>query len=93
MCSATRSGGSPADVKTGRRTFEQGFKAATGDPPLIYLQRILAQAAKRMLEDARLSLNKITYRVGYEDSSSIRKVFRNKPGYNPAHTAKNFSAL
>jgi transcriptional regulator GlxA family with amidase domain len=40
-----------------RRTFERRFKAATGDIPLFYLQRIRVEAAKRMLEDSGLSFD------------------------------------
>jgi transcriptional regulator GlxA family with amidase domain len=42
---------------------------------LIYQQRLRLEAAKRLLEDGNRSFDEITYQVGYEDSSSFRKVF------------------
>ncbi len=66
-----------------RRTFERRFKGATGDTPLIYLQRVRVEAAKHLLETQPLSFDEITYRVGYEDNSAFRKVFRKQTGLRP----------
>jgi len=55
-----------------KRTFERRFKAATGDTPLVYLQRVRIEAAKGMLEDQDLSLDEIAYRVGYQDSNDFK---------------------
>ena len=76
-----------------RRTFERRFKAATGDTPLCYLQRIRVEAAKRMLENGGLSFDDITYQVGYEDSSSFRKVFSKQTGLQPSVYRKKFQRV
>jgi transcriptional regulator GlxA family with amidase domain len=76
-----------------RRTFERRFKAATGDTPLFYLQRIRVEAAKRMLEGGDLSFDEITYQVGYEDSSSFRKVFSKQTGLRPSAYQKKFQRI
>ena len=76
-----------------RRTFERRFKAATGDTPLFYLQRIRVEAAKRMLENGGLSFDEITYQVGYEDSSSFRKVFSKQTGLQPSAYRKKFQRI
>ncbi|MEW6500440.1 MAG: helix-turn-helix domain-containing protein [Thermodesulfobacteriota bacterium] len=67
----------------GRRTMERRFKAATGDSPLCYLQRVRVEEAKKMLESGRESFDAISYKVGYEDSGFFRRVFRKYTGLNP----------
>jgi transcriptional regulator GlxA family with amidase domain len=73
-----------------RRTFERRFKAATGDTPLIYLQRVRVEAAKHLLESRDLSFDEIAYRVGYEDSSAFRKLFLKQTGLRPREYRKRF---
>jgi transcriptional regulator GlxA family with amidase domain len=73
-----------------RRTFERRFKTATGDTPLIYQQRIRVEAAKRILENGDQSFDEITYAVGYEDSSSFRKLFLKQTGLRPSEYRKKF---
>jgi transcriptional regulator GlxA family with amidase domain len=67
-----------------RRTLERRFKAATGKTPLSYQQGLRVQAAKQMLESGAHSFDEITYRVGYEDSSSFRKVFQKYTRLSPS---------
>jgi len=76
-----------------RRTFERRFKAATGDTPLIYLQRVRVEKAKHLLETARLSFDEITYRVGYEDSSTFRKIFLKHTGLRPKQYQRRFQRM
>lgn len=59
----------------GRRTLERRFKKATGDTPLVYLQRIRVEKAKRLLESESLSFGEISNLVGYEDAAFFRKLF------------------
>lgn len=76
-----------------RRTFERRFKAATGDTPLAYLQRVRVEAAKRLLESQKLSFDEITYRVGYEDSSTFRKIFLKQTGLRPKEYQRRFQRM
>jgi transcriptional regulator GlxA family with amidase domain len=76
-----------------RRTFERRFKTATGDTPLIYQQRLRVEAAKRLLEDGNRSFDEITYQVGYEDSSSFRKVFLKQTNLRPTEYQKKFQRV
>ncbi|MBI4776658.1 MAG: GlxA family transcriptional regulator [Deltaproteobacteria bacterium] len=78
------------DHRMSRRTLERRFKTATGDTPLTYQQRIRVEASKRLLENGDLSFDEITYRVGYEDSSSFRKVFLKRTGLLPTEYRKKF---
>jgi transcriptional regulator GlxA family with amidase domain len=76
-----------------RRSFERRFKAATGDPPLLYMHRLRVETAKRILESAALSFNEIAYQLGYEDSSSFRKVFKKHTGLLPQEYRQKFSRI
>ena len=66
-----------------QRTFERRFKQATGDSPLVYLQTVRINAAKALLEKPRSTFEEVTYRVGYEDISSFRKIFQRHTGLRP----------
>ena len=67
-----------------RRTLERRFKAATGKTPLSYQQCVRVKAAKRLLENGGRSFDEITSRVGYEDSSTFRKVFQKYTRLSPS---------
>ena len=74
----------------GRRTLERRFKAATGETPLTYQQGIRVETAKRLLEKGMHSFDEITYRVGYADSSTFRKIFSKYTGLVPTEYRKKF---
>ncbi len=71
------------DLALGSRTFLRRFKAATGDTPLAYLQRLRTEAAKRMLEDDRMTIQEVGLAVGYEDSAFFRSLFKRHAGLAP----------
>ncbi len=75
-----------------QRSFERRFKSATGDTPLIYLQRVRVEAAKKYLETDNQTFHEITYKVGYEDSSFFRKVFKKQTGLLPKDYRRKFLA-
>lgn len=74
----------------GVRNFKRRFKDATGYTPLAYLQTLRLEKAKHLLETTRLSLDSITYSVGYEDSNSFRRLFQQRVGLLPAAYRKRF---
>lgn len=76
-----------------RRTLERRFKAATGETPLTYQQNLRVEAAKRLLENGKRSFDEITYRVGYEDSSTFRKVFLKQTRLRPSDYRKKFQRV
>ena len=73
-----------------RRTLVRRFKTATGETPLTYQQNIRVEAAKRLLEKGIRSFDEITYKVGYEDSSTFRKIFSKRTGLLPMEYRKKF---
>ena len=74
-----------------RRTFERRFKSATGDTPLLYLQRTRVETARRLLERQFLTFDEICHRLGYENSNSFREVFRKHTGLLPTEYRRKFS--
>ena len=74
------------------RNFKRRFKEATGYTPLAYLQTLRLEKAKQLLETTRMSLDSITFAVGYEDSNSFRRLFQQRVGLLPAAYRKKFQA-
>ena len=71
------------DLALAPRTFLRRFKAATGETPLAYLQRLRTEAAKRMLEDDRMTIQEVGFAVGYEDVAFFRDLFKRHAGLPP----------
>jgi transcriptional regulator GlxA family with amidase domain len=76
----------------GVRNFKRRFKEATGYTPITYLQTLRLEKAKQLLESTRMTLDSITYAVGYEDGNSFRRLFRQRVGLLPAAYRKKFQA-
>jgi transcriptional regulator GlxA family with amidase domain len=74
----------------GVRNFKRRFKEATGYTPLTYLQTLRLEKTKQLLESTRMTLESITYKVGYEDSNSFRRLFQQRVGLLPAAYRKKF---
>jgi transcriptional regulator GlxA family with amidase domain len=76
-----------------RRTLVRRFKAATGETPLSYQQNLRVETAKRLIENGTRSFDEVTYRVGYEDSSTFRKIFSKHTGLMPTEYRKKFQRI
>ena len=72
------------------RNFVRRFKQATGDSPLIYVQKLRVAAAKRLLESDRRSMQEISDAVGYQDVVFFRKVFQRHAGVSPSAYRRSF---
>jgi transcriptional regulator GlxA family with amidase domain len=66
------------------RNFVRRFKEATGDSPLVYLQKLRIAAAKRMLENNHRSMQEIGDAVGYQDIAFFRALFQRHTGVSPS---------
>jgi transcriptional regulator GlxA family with amidase domain len=75
----------------GQRTLLRRFRKATGDSPVMYLQRVRIEAARRQLELSRDSIEQIAWQVGYEDGSSFNRLFKKITGMSPGGYRKKFS--
>jgi len=77
-------------VGMSQRNFVRRFKQATGDSPLIYLQKLRVAAAKRLLESDHRTMQEISDAVGYQDVAFFRKVFHRHTGVSPSGYRERF---
>ncbi len=81
---ATQAGISP-------RHFIRRFRKATGETPLNYLQKIRIEKARKILENAPDTVDEITCAIGYENSSTFRKLFKKYTGLSPREYRSRFA--
>ena len=72
------------------RNFVRRFKQATGDSPLVYLQKLRIAAAKRMLESNYRNMQEISDAVGYQDIAFFRSLFHRHTGVSPSAYRQRF---
>jgi transcriptional regulator GlxA family with amidase domain len=72
------------------RNFVRRFKQATGDSPLIYLQKLRVAAAKRLLESDYRTMQEISDAVGYHDVAFFRDLFQRHTGVSPSVYRQQF---
>lgn len=82
-----------SDFNVGRRSFDRRFITATGLTPLDYIQRVRIEAAKKMFETQRKTVNEIMYEVGYSDAKSFRDVFRRVTGMAPTDYKTKYNKI
>lgn len=76
--------------KLAERSFKRRFTAATGLAPIAYVQRLRIEDAKRRLERTDVSVDEISWRVGYEDAAFFRRLFKRTTGLAPGAYRKRF---
>ncbi len=59
------------------------LKSLTGHSPLELIRMIRLQRATQLLQNKRLRIMEITYKVGFNDLQHFRKMFRNQYGMTP----------
>ena len=72
------------------RNFVRRFKGATGDSPLIYLQKLRVAAAKRLLENDHRTMQEVSDAVGYQDVAFFRQLFERHTGVSPSAYREKF---
>lgn len=78
-------------VGVGRRTFERRFKKNTGNSIAEYIQRVKVEFAKKHLESGRMTINEISYEIGYNDIDAFRRVFRKYTDLSPLDYRKKYA--
>ena len=73
------------------RNFVRRFKEATGDSPLMYLQKLRIAAARRLLENNHRSVQEISDAVGYQDVAFFRQLFQRHTGVSPSGYREKFA--
>lgn len=71
-------------------TFTRRFRTATGFSPKDYTQLVRIEEAKQRLEMSDSAVDEIGREVGYEDSSSFRRLFKRVTSLTPARYRKMF---
>ena len=74
------------------RNLIRRFRSATGETPLVYLQRLRVELAKKKLEATMMNIDQITYGVGYSDTKSFGRLFKRHTSLSPAEYRKRFGA-
>ena len=73
------------------RTFLRRFRKATGLTATAYAQHVRIGRAREMLQFSRLSVERIAWEVGYDDSGAFRKIFVRITGLNPGAYRQRFN--
>jgi transcriptional regulator GlxA family with amidase domain len=79
--------------RTPERSLKRRFKQATGMALIDYVQNLRVEEAKRLLETTALAADEISARVGYEDASFFRRLFRRRTGMTPVLYRRMFKSL
>lgn len=77
-------------VRISARHFKRRFKNATGHAPVHYLQMVRIEAAKKKLETTLETIEEITQYIGYEDSSTFRRLFKHHTKLSPREYRDKF---
>ena len=72
------------------RSFLRRFKQATGLTPVTYLQSLRVEAARSRLELTRDSFERISWDVGYGDTTAFRRIFQRIVGLTPSEYRRRF---
>ncbi|MBP0621150.1 GlxA family transcriptional regulator [Cupriavidus consociatus] len=72
-----------SDLGVSERTIIRRFQAALDQSPLRYLQSLRIEAARTLLGEGDLNVEQVAMQVGYNDTSSFCRLFREKVGLSP----------
>ncbi len=75
------------------RTFARRFRQATGYLPIEYVHALRIDAAKQIIDAEDGSLDDIASRVGYEDTTFFRRLFKRTVGLTPAAYRRKFRSI
>jgi transcriptional regulator GlxA family with amidase domain len=75
------------------RTLKRRFKIATGSSLIEYLQNLRVEEAKRLLEAGEISVDEISFEVGYEDPSFFRRLFKRRAGLTASQYRRMFKPV
>ncbi len=72
------------------RSVKRRFTHATGYSPIVYVQRLRVEEAKRRLERTDASIDDISWSVGYEDPAFFRRLFKRVTHMTPGDYRRKF---
>ena len=76
-----------------RRTFARRFLAVTGVRPIDHVQALRIEGARSLLETAAEAVDEVGFRVGYEDPTFFRRLFKRTTGLTPAAYRRKFAPI
>ncbi|MCC4860877.1 GlxA family transcriptional regulator [Vibrio splendidus] len=74
------------------RQMKRRFKAATGESPMSYIQRIRVALARDKLDTTSLNIEQISQQVGYSDTNHFRSLFKKFYDMTPTEYRKTTQA-
>ena len=80
-------------VNLSGRTLARRFKKATGVSPHAYILATRVEAARKLLENADLTVENIAGQVGYADLASFRNAFVKRVGIGLSEYRKKFNRM
>ncbi len=75
------------------RTFARRFRAATGYQPMDYVHALRIEEAKQLIETGSTGIDEISFKVGYEDPTFFRRLFKRKAALTPAAYRRKFNGI
>ena len=78
-------------VNISNRNFLRRFKKATSNTPIVYIQRVKIEAAKKKLESSTLNIQEVMYGVGYSDEKAFRNTFKKYTGLSPLEYRRKYN--
>ncbi|OWV29727.1 GlxA family transcriptional regulator [Halomonas campaniensis] len=79
-----------ATLAVTERTLNRRFRSVMDQTPLAHLQDIRLEAARALLESSSDSVENIAGQVGYSDTSSFTRLFRQRIGISPGAYRERF---
>jgi transcriptional regulator GlxA family with amidase domain len=75
------------------RTFIRKFTSTTGNTPIEYIQRVRVEAAKRLLEKGKLTVEQVCMETGYSDFGFFRNIFKRLTGLKPQEYKRKYGNM
>jgi transcriptional regulator GlxA family with amidase domain len=76
-----------------RRTFARRFQASTGRRPIDHVHALRIEGARELLETGSSAVEDVGFRVGYEDPTFFRRLFKRTTGLTPAAYRRKFARI
>jgi transcriptional regulator GlxA family with amidase domain len=76
-----------------RRTFARRFQTATARRPIDHVHALRIEGARQLLETGGGAVDDVGYRVGYEDPTFFRRLFKRTTGMTPAAYRRKYAAI
>jgi transcriptional regulator GlxA family with amidase domain len=76
-----------------KRTFARRFRAATDRRPIDHVHALRIEEARQLLETGGGAVDDAGYRVGYEDPTFFRRLFKRTTGMTPAAYRRKYAPI